>query len=134
MAFERGGKRQVWESNNTSVHPIDLGVMREANGRLCLAFAFAINCGHPFSMAFVHSSAKATIAKGEAPWPLIQTADDAVVASDARTAPGTSPDDHLGEEGTGPNTIAFLSVVVWKHVNASYAVHFRVVVARTPIE
>ena len=58
----------------------------------------------------VHASAKATVAEGEAPWPLLETADGAATA---------------GATAAGPNTIALLSLIVWHHVNATYAVHFR---------
>lgn len=68
-----------------------------------------MGAGRIYSNLVVHPSVPPTIPYGEKePWPLVETADD-----------------RQGPEIGGGNTIAFLSVIIWHHVNASYAVHFR---------
>ena len=89
-----------------------------------LKFSLTINTTPIAShFPFLHSSVKATIATGHQPWPLVQTADDTLTTSHTQASRGGKA--QLSQEASGPNTIAFLSVIVWKHINATYAVHFR---------
>ena len=67
-----------------------------------------LGAGRIFSNLVPHASVRALRRDDEPAWPLLQTADGAAAAP-----------------GAAPNVVAGLSLLVWHHVNATFAVHFR---------
>ena len=87
-----------------------------------------VGVGRIYSNIVAHASVANILTPGAKPWPLLETASPAAVAAAAAAAASAGADVGAGDEivgGASTNTIGMLSVLVWHHINTTYAVHFQ---------